>query len=264
MSAVQRTVRGSALLSAVFAICASASWAGPPQVAPQPQPPPKADAGKNPAKDGPDDKPAAKNDDQNRIDLDIKLPRPAFKGTPKNAPPGANLEPPRKGPRPPLRVPKGTVLLSAGKPVTASDKDPIIGSIKCITDGDKEAREGSFVEFGPGLQWVQIDLKERCAIQAIALWHYHSNARIYRDVVVRISDDPDFVKDVHTVFNNDHDNSAGLGLGADKEFWETYEGKLIDANGVSGRYVRLYSKGNSADDQNQYTEVEVYGLPAGR
>ena len=42
---------------------------------------------------------------------------------------------------------------------------------------------------------------------------------------------------------------------------ETAEGKLIDAKGVQGRYVRLYSKGNNNNDLNHYIEVEVYGKP---
>jgi len=197
-----------------------------------------------------------------RVPLDLKLPKPAFKGTPTNAPPNTNLEENRKGPRPPLMVPPGVVNVAAGKPVTSSDPEPIIGSLKLVTDGDKEAREGGYVELGPGRQWVQIDLKGRYRIYAIALWHYHGNARVYHDVVVQVADDPDFLENVITIFNNDHDNSSGLGLGRDKEFWETYEGKLIDAAGVPARYVRLYSKGNTADDQNHYTEVEVYGLPA--
>ena len=82
------------------------------------------------------------------------------------------------------------------------------------------------------------------------------------DVVVQVADDPDFIDNVKTLFNNDGDNSSGLGIGKDKAYWETNEGKLIDAKGVVARYVRLYSKGNTADDQNHYTEVEVYGLPA--
>jgi len=42
---------------------------------------------------------------------------------------------------------------------------------------------------------------------------------------------------------------------------ETAEGKLIDAKGVQGRYVRLYSNGNSNNDLTHYIEVEVYGKP---
>jgi hypothetical protein len=209
------------------------------------------------------DKPEAKKaDDSKLVPLDLKLPRPAFKGTPTNVPPGTNLEPPRKGPRPPLLVPPGTKNVAEGKPVTSSDSEPIIGNVKLVTDGDKEAKEGNYVELGPGRQYVQIDLKDKYAIYAVLVWHYHANARVYHDVVVQIADDADFIENVRTLFNNDHDNSAGLGLGRDKEYWETFEGKLIDAQGAVARYVRLYSKGSTADDQNHYTEVEVYGLPA--
>jgi hypothetical protein len=45
-------------------------------------------------------------------------------------------------------------------------------------------------------------------------------------------------------------------------YFENFKGRLIDAKGVKGRYVRLYSNGSTADDQNHYTEVEVYGTPA--
>jgi len=81
-------------------------------------------------------------------------------------------------------------------------------------------------------------------------------------VVVQVADDADFIENVRTLYSNDHDNSSGLGLGTEKEFWETYEGRLIDAKGATARYVRLYSKGSTADDQNHYIEGEVYGLPA--
>jgi hypothetical protein len=204
----------------------------------------------------------AKADGSKLVPLELKLPRPAFKGTPTNIPAGTNLEAPRKGPRPPLPVPPGVKNVALNKSVTSSDSDPIIGSLKLVTDGDKDAKEGSYVELGPRRQYVQIDLKAKAAIYAIVVWHYHASARVYHNVVIQVADDADFVGDVHTVFNNDHDNSAGLGLGHDKEYWETYEGKLIDTQGVVGRYVRLYSKGSTADDQNHYTEVEVYGLPA--
>jgi hypothetical protein len=48
--------------------------------------------------------------------------------------------------------------LALNKPVTASDKDPIIGKLDQVTDGDKEGSDGSWVELGAGFQWVQIDL----------------------------------------------------------------------------------------------------------
>ena len=42
---------------------------------------------------------------------------------------------------------------------------------------------------------------------------------------------------------------------------ETYDGRPIAVKGVKGRYVRLYSNGNTSDELNHYTEVEVYGKP---
>lgn len=216
----------------------------------------KPAAGTTPAQAADEKKDDAKKDE---AAIPLKLPKPAFKGTPKDVPPGTNLEPPRKGPRPEFMAPKGVKLLSKDKPVKASDNDPIIGTLKYVTNGDKEATEGSYVELGPGLQWVQIDLGKEAELYAVVVWHYHNNARVYHDVIVQIADDADFLKNVRTVFNNDHDNSAGLGVGTDLEFWETYEGKLVDCKAQTGRYVRLYSKGSTADDQNHYTEVEVFG-----
>lgn len=192
--------------------------------------------------------------------LELELPKPVFVGTPKNID-VANLEP--AGTRPPqIFVPKDVKNLAAGKEVTASDEEPIIGELDQITDGDKEAADGSYVEFGPGVQWVQIDLEEQAEIFAIAVWHYHQQARVFNDVIVKVADDADFITNVQTVFNNDNDNSAKQGAGTDLAYIETNEGKLIDAKGVKGRFIRLYSNGNTSSDTNQYIEVEVYGRPA--
>jgi len=199
--------------------------------------------------------------DQAKEVLKLQLPKPMFVGTPKNIR-TPNLEPVTGKPRGPFMVPVGTVLLSAGKPVTASDKEPVIGELSFITDGKKSGEDGYYVELGPGLQWVQIDLGKSQALSAIVAWHYHSQARVYRDVVAQVSDDKDFISGVTTLYNNDHDNTSGLGIGKDKEYIETFEGKLFDGRGVKARYVRLYSAGNTSNDMNHYVEVEVYGLPA--
>ena len=42
--------------------------------------------------------------------------------------------------------------------------------------------------------------------------------------------------------------AAGLGIGKDREYFETNEGKLVDAKGIKARYVRLYSKGSTYQD----------------
>ncbi len=202
----------------------------------------------------------AQAQDPAKVELKLKLPKPMFVGTPRNIR-TANLESVTGRPRAPFFVPAGTKLLSLGKPVAASDTAPVIGEVGFVTDGEKSGEDGNFVEFGPGKQWVRIDLLESAAISVILLWHYHSQARVYRDVVVQVSDDKDFVTGVTTVFNNDHDNTSGLGIGKDKEYIETNEGRLIDTKGIRARYVRLFSNGNTSNDMNHYVEAEVYGIP---
>jgi hypothetical protein len=204
---------------------------------------------------------ASQTSEQDKVELKLQLPKPMFVGTPRNIQ-SSNLERITGKPRGPFYVPRGTKLLSLRKPVTASDMQPVIGEVSFVTDGEKSGEDGYFVEFGPGKQYVQIDLKESYNLYAIVVWHYHSQARVYRGVVVQVSDDKDFVTGVITVFNNDHDNSSGLGVGKDKEYIETYEGKLIDPKSIKARYVRLYSSGNTSNDMNHYVEVEVYGTPA--
>ncbi|HWJ56113.1 MAG TPA: hypothetical protein VNR90_07830 [Vicinamibacterales bacterium] len=193
-------------------------------------------------------------------ELKLKLPKPMFIGTPTNIR-SPNLEKVTGKSRPPFYVPQGTVLLSAKKKVTSSDNAPVIGELDMITDGEKSGGDGFFVELGPATQWVQVDLGASRPLYAILVWHYHSQARVYRDVVAQVSDDPAFKTGVTTVFNNDHDNSSKLGAGADKEYIEVAEGRLIDPKGAKGRYVRLYSNGNTTNDLNHYVEVEVYGAP---
>jgi hypothetical protein len=198
---------------------------------------------------------------QDQVPLKTELPKPLFVGTPVPVK-LTNLEPPRTGKRPDFMVPAGTVNLAKGKKVTASDNDPVVGTLDLVTDGDKAGDEGSWVELGPGKQWVQIDLEKAADIHAIIVWHFHAQARVYLDVVLQVSNDPKFEKDVTTIFNADAANELGLGAGKDLAYIETYEGKLIDAKGVKGRYVRLYSKGNTTNKLNHYIEVEVFGKPA--
>jgi hypothetical protein len=194
------------------------------------------------------------------VPIEIKLPKPMFVGTPTNiAVP--NLEKPLGKARPPFLAPAGTKNVAAGKPVTGSDELPTIGELSMITDGDKDAAEGSYVELGPRVQYVTIDLKAQHTIYALVIWHFHKQAVVYHDVIVQVADDPDFVSNVRTIFNNDIDNTAGRGVGKDMSYIETAEGKLIDAKGVQGRYMRLYSRGNTANELNHYIEVEVYGKP---
>lgn len=204
--------------------------------------------------------PAVAGDAAEQIPLKLDLPKPMFVGTPVPVK-LPNLEKPLGKARPDMMVPAGTVKLSDGKDVSSSDDFPIIGDLEFITDGDKDGSEGSYVELGPGVQHVQVDLGEPTAISAIVVWHFHAQARAYHDVIVQVSDDPDFLEGVETLYNNDHDNSAGLGVGKDMAYIETSEGRLIDGKGIKKQFIRMYSKGSTANDMNHYIEIEVYGVP---
>lgn len=197
---------------------------------------------------------------QKLVKLNSDLPSPMFVGTPKNFATKVNLDEDNFGKaRPPFYVPQGVENVARGMLVSSSEPDPIIGDLEQITDGDKEGGDGSYVELGFDVQWVQIDLEKEYEIYAVLFWHFHMQARVYRDVIVQVSNDEDFISGVHTLYNNDDDNSAGLGLGKDFEYVDTFEGFLVDGKGIKARYVRLYSNGNTSNDMNHYIEIEVYG-----
>ena len=103
------------------------------------------------------------------VAIPLELPKPNFIGTPKNVPPDTRVkitEDPAK-PRAPFLAPKGTKNVALKRPVTASDMEPVIGTLDLITNGSKEAVEDAYVELGPNVQWVQIDLGAQYNIYAI-------------------------------------------------------------------------------------------------
>jgi len=195
-----------------------------------------------------------------KVPLKTKVPEEVLVGTPpdvlKMLFPGLVLDAEKE-----FLVPEGTTNVALKKKVTSSDKAPILGKVDYVTDGNKEGTEESYVELGPLTQWVQIDLEKPCEIYGLYLWHYFREARSYHDVVVQVADDAEFTKNVQTIYNNDTDNSSKLGVGKDRPYIEVFQGKLIEAKGQKGQYVRLYSRGNTANDVNHYVEVEVFGKP---
>ena len=166
--------------------------------------------------------------------IPLELPKPRFEGTGENLLPGTHVkiaDGPAK-PRDPFLAPKGTRNVALKRPVTASDMEPVFGTLDLVTNGVKEAVEDAYVELGPGVQWVQIDLGAKYNIYAIVLWHEHKDPRVYHDVIIQVSDDKDFIENVRTIFNNDHDNSAGMGIGEDWGYFDTTEGLLVPAKAV--------------------------------
>ena len=149
-----------------------------------------------------------------------------------------------------------TVNLAPASIISSSTS---FSGIAYITDTQTSSTNRA-AKAGPGLQWVQLDLGAVHELNTIKLWHYYGDGRSYRDVIVQLSNDPTFSSDVVTVFNNDLDGSAGMGVGTDSEYIETSFGKMLSFNSVDARYARFYSNGSNATGWNHYVEIEVYGV----
>lgn len=196
-----------------------------------------------------------------KVAIRFELPPPHSSGTPKEIK-SDNLEPDR-GPgklRPPIMVEAeyAKKLTTEETPVTVSE-EAVTGDNEYVVDGDKTPDATSMLQLPGGLQWVQLDLGAEHVISAVCVWHDQGDERVYKDMVVQISNDATFAKGVTTIFNNDHDNSAKLGKGTDKEYRERNDGRPIDAKLTKGRYVRCYSNGSTSEPVNNYIEIEVFG-----
>ena len=194
------------------------------------------------------------------VPLEPALPKPTFEGTPIDVR-SPNREAYRGDgvPPPPLLVPEGTRLLSRGCAVTSNDKGPRKSELALATDGDKQFSPSAYLELAPGPHWIQLDLGTNAVIDAVCFWRERPEQCVYRDTVVQVSDDSAFETNVTTLFNNDYDNSAGLGKGADKEYYEDHFGRRVAGLGVRARFIRITSNGNTSNPYNHFTEVEVYG-----
>ena len=188
----------------------------------------------------------------------------ATPGYPKTLRKPENFEVQKK--RPPFMAPPGVTNIALDKLVTCSleEDDFIEGFADQITDGVKKSREGDYVDIGPDPQWVQVDLKDEHTVFCVVVWHYYRNPIIYKDVIIQVSNDPEFKQGVTTLFNNDHDDSSGLGTGSDPSHLAAWWGEVGDARGSTGlgtqcRYVRVRTNGGCGDESNRFVEIAVYG-----
>ena len=167
---------------------------------------------------------------EDKVAIKFVLPPPHSSGTPKEIK-SDNLEP-DPGPgklRPPIMVPVGfdKKLTTEETKVTTSE-EAVTGDNEYVVDADKTPDATCMLQLPGGVQWVQLDLGAEKTVSAVCVWHDQGDDRVYKDVVVQLSNDEKFAKDVTTIFNNDHDNSSKLGKGTDKEYRERNDGRPID------------------------------------
>lgn len=152
--------------------------------------------------------------------------------------------------------------LAYGRPITSSVP---FSDLSAAVDGDRSNYNYADSYTNTGMQWVQVDLGKSYNVNYVRLLHYYGDGRTYHDVVVQLSNDPNFQTDVATIFNNDTDNSKGLGYGKDSEYVETASGLDITITSSTARYLRCYSSGNDVNSYSHYIEIEAYseaiGLP---
>ena len=196
-----------------------------------------------------------------KVAIKFELPPPHSSGTPKEIK-SDNLEP-DPGPgklRPPIMVPVGfdKKLTTEDTKVTTSE-EAVTGENEYVVDADKTPDATCMLQLPGGVQWVQLDLGVEKTVSAVCVWHDQGDDRVYKDVIVQLSNDEKFTKDVTTIFNNDHDNSSKLGKGTDKEYRERNDGRPMDGKLTKARYVRCYSNGSSSEPVNNYIEIEVFG-----
>ena len=198
---------------------------------------------------------------EDKVAIKFELPPPHSSGTPKEIK-SDNLEP-DPGPgklRPLIMVPVGfdKKLTTEETKVTTSE-EAVTGENEYVVDADKTPDATCMLQLPGGVQWVQLDLGAEKTVSAVCVWHDQGDDRVYKDVIVQLSNDEKFAKDVTTIFNNDHDNSAKLGKGTDKEYRERNDGRPMDGKLTKARYVRCYSNGSSSEPVNNYIEIEVFG-----
>ena len=131
--------------------------------------------------------------------------------------------------------PKAPVLLSKGKPVTASSMEKEGVDPKNAVDGDRSTRWSSaFSDF----EWVSVDLGESHPIQAIRLDWENAYGRDYK---IDVSDDG-------KTWRNIHSKTGGRG-GVEE---------IIGVN-ATGRYVRLTGLQRATEWGFSLWEFGVYG-----
>lgn len=153
------------------------------------------------------------------------------------------------------------VLPTVDGPVAPGDE----ALFQFATDGSVENQENpapgkdplGYLNIHDGFAWVVFDLGASYDLTSAKMWHYYPDGRIYRDLIIQISDDPTFQTGVETVFNNDKDNSLGFGAGADDEYAESKEGKLVTFE-AKGRYVRTSLNGSNKNGGGQLVEFQVF------
>lgn len=110
-------------------------------------------------------------------------------------------------------------------------------------------------------RYVQIDLGDEYNLNKIHLTRY-ADGRMYGPTVIELSKDSKFKEKVQ-VFNSDKNGDVhNLGKGKDELYSETTDGKSVEFDTTTARYIRVYVSGNSnkQSTSDHLVELEAYGV----
>ncbi|MFD2334317.1 fibronectin type III domain-containing protein [Cohnella sp. GCM10020058] len=170
-------------------------------------------------------------------------------------------------------VMESTINVAKNKSVTSNGTASNNVPLSILTDGVTARDQYALIGVSTGPKWVQVDLGQAFGIKKINIrndWGASADTyRTGRDHVVQVSNDPNFATGVTTVFNNDQDNSSGLGVGTDAEYQEPADGSgktITLSSAINARYVRFSANGHVRVNQtynavNTPVEIEVYADP---
>ncbi|WP_164821428.1 fibronectin type III domain-containing protein [Paenibacillus koleovorans] len=141
--------------------------------------------------------------------------------------------------------------------------------LSLVTDGNRSAAEYALISTSAGAKYVQLNLGESHSITKVNIVNdYNPDApRAGKDIVIQLSNDSTFGSGVTTIYNNDADNSSGLGAGSDSEYVEPSSGDGMTVTlgtPVNAQYVRYWANGHTRTLNNAYNavntpiEIEVY------
>ncbi|WP_262680938.1 DUF5123 domain-containing protein [Paenibacillus sp. J5C2022] len=133
-----------------------------------------------------------------------------------------------------------------------------------LTDGSTASGTSVVGNTGYPIAYVQLDLGTFKDVSMFKMFFQaSSHLYTYKDLAIQVSETADFY-DAFTIYNNDEDNSIGLGYGEDEEFIATPSGTTIMMAPKKARYIRFWVGGYESGDGvasplTYIKELEVYG-----
>lgn len=126
------------------------------------------------------------------------------------------------------------------------------GALSNVTNGNLARGDYALISTSDGPKYVQVDLADSYDIVGVNIRSdWGSDAGSYRyghDYVVQLAADAAFTTGVTTIFNNDADNTLGLGAGEDPLYIEPADGAGLHIpleTPVAARYVRYWANGHT-------------------